>query len=109
MGPIRSLTGMIDDITEQTSEVTVLTRRMREANKRLTGNSAFDSQSQATALEPRNGPAEVLPTLARLTSAIEGHRAAVTGLRDEISYMEQFSETAEELGKASGSYASAAR
>jgi hypothetical protein len=105
MGPIRSLTGMIDDITEQTNQVTALTRRLRDANKRLTGSTALDRQAEVAAQEPR-GPVEVLPTLARLTLAIEGHGSAVTALRDEIAYMEQFSETGESEDKLAIKHAS---
>jgi len=102
MGPIRSLTGMIDDVNEQTSLVHGLTRRIREANRRLTGSSAFESMPQtvgSTAAQDRSGPVEVLPTLARLTLAISGNGSAISELREEVAYMESFAETGEAPGK----------
>jgi hypothetical protein len=107
MGPIRSLSGMNDDVLEQTNEVQSLVRRLRDANRRLTGTTG-EAPTPLNAASGGSGEATKLPAppplLIRLTQSIEALNAATSDLRAEVSYLENFSETGsdEKTGGLSG-------
>lgn len=94
MGPMRNLTGIIEDIRAQTDEVTSITHRMRSANKRLTGGTG----EAPTPLTNQGGTLSAIkedepPLMVKLTIVTEKLNQAMAALRAEISYFETLSET----------------
>jgi hypothetical protein len=97
MGPIRSISGVTNDLMIQRDEVRSLIRRLREANRRLTG-----STGEAPTPLAQNAAGQVVnttitpPLLVQLTVEAEYLAQAVNELRYEVGYLEQFSETGNE-------------
>lgn len=103
MGPIRSISGVTMDIINQRDEIRSLIRRLREANRKLTGSTGEAptplAQSAGQAVNATINP----PLLVQLTVEAEQLAQSINELRHEVGYLEQFSETANETTDA-GSY-----
>lgn len=100
MGPIRSLSGMIEDVNEQTAEGERLLRRLRDANRKLTGGCAEPPAQlkDASSSKAERDPIEV-PLMVRLTVVLEVHRQVLNAIREEVTYLENHSETATDVGE----------
>lgn len=95
MGPIRSISGMIDDVKQQTGEIVGATDRLRNANRHLTGGDGRATTPLVPAEQAANSLKGEPPLMIQLTIAISALDAAMGDLRSEISYLEQHSETGE--------------
>lgn len=84
-GPIRTLSGMIDDVREQSVEIVGLTERMREASRALTGSTG-QAPTPLSGAPGSAGEAKEPPTLIALTIAIANLNGVVNALRDEVNY-----------------------
>lgn len=95
MGPMKSISEMIRDVNDQATEIRGMTRRMRDANRRLTGGTGeAPTTLNAVATEDiGKTAADARPLLVSLTVALEALNSATSAMRDEISYAETFSET----------------
>lgn len=87
MGPMKNLSAMADEVRSQTSEVMSLVHRMRDANRRLTGNTG-EVPTNAAVAGVATKP-EANPLLVDLTVAIEHLNGATADLRAEIDYFER--------------------
>lgn len=88
MGPMKNLSAMANEVRCQASEVMSLVYRMRDANKRLTGNTGELPTNRVEAGAPVGMPPEANPLLVDLTVAIEHLNGATADLRAEINYFE---------------------
>ena len=102
MGPIKSFSSMIDDVRSQTNEVDNLVRRIRAASNRLTGSTGQTPTPINATQQGRAETADRPPLLIDLTVRLEALNSVVSELRDEVTYLEQYSETAEDMGKITG-------
>lgn len=105
-GPMRSLSGMIDDVRLETSKVNGITDRMRTASRRLTGSTG----QAPTPLNPAGaGEGATIksepPLMVQLTLEIEGLKRATSELFDEINFLESISETVAPSTEAKATYA----
>lgn len=88
MGPMKNLSMMANEVRSQVSEVMSLVHRMRDANRRLTGNTGELPTKGEEAGAPVGMPPEANPLLVDLTVAIEHLNGATANLRAEIDYFE---------------------
>lgn len=87
MGPMKNLSTMADEVRSQTAEVMSFVHRMRDANRRLTGNTGEAPTNAAVAGSGAMKP-EANPLLVDLTIAIEHLNGATADMRAEIIYFE---------------------
>lgn len=95
MGPINSLSDMTTAVRGRTDEIANTTERLRAANRRLTGSTG----QAPVPLTPGGGSADNAsvkgepPLMLALTVALANLEGAMSEMRAELDYLEQFSET----------------
>lgn len=94
MSTDRSLSGMADAVRTETSAVNEMTERLRQANRRLTGGTG-QAPTPLNSVANSKGATEasVPPLMVGLNAEVDGLQLAISNLRNELSYLENHSET----------------
>lgn len=95
----RSISSMIDDVRSQTAEVRSAVQRLRNANRRMVGGTgeAPTPLSTGGGQKVQLEPADRLPLLEDLSVELERLNGATSDLRAELAFLENFTETADNV------------